>query len=499
LSPEPAVRQRRAKRLLLAVLGFTMLAVTRPVDTNANLWSRLSVTFSIVERGEFDIGPYMAIASTPDWAVHDGRYYSNKAPGPSLLAVPLFAAQHAIQERVGVPAGSLRSYRIGGWLANAFIGVLPTLLALSLLWTLFERRYGFTPLGAFGMTALAGAASLSLPYATMLFAHQTAAAVLAIGTVLTLLEATQHDRPRPVRIGFAGLVFGLAVLADHMAAIGVVIWTAWVLWTWRRAPVATVAWILGGLGPAVLLLAWNHALFGSPWTSTYSPGVLNPTFARDVLFHPPSLRKLFELTFGPARGWFYATPVFAFVLGGMALAPRLRHRWPELLPSAAAVVAILAVLASWNSWHGGNATGPRYLLWAMPFAVLLIVPVALRLPRLVLAFGVLSAVLMLAVTFTEPLLPTYQDTDPLLGGALPVLLGRADTHTVSLGSLLGLSPALTFALFLLIWLAAGIRIVYWLRADGLESDAGNGPAPPATPAAGAGSEGVRPARAPDGS
>ena len=30
--------------------------------------------------------------NTGDWAFHDGHYYSNKAPGASLLGIPVYAA-----------------------------------------------------------------------------------------------------------------------------------------------------------------------------------------------------------------------------------------------------------------------------------------------------------------------------------------------------------------------------------------------------------------------
>lgn len=454
----------RARLLFLAVLGFTMLAVTRPIDTNGNLWARLSLTFSIVERGALDIGPYLFLAPSPDWAEHQGRYFSNKAPGPALMAVPLYALQHAVQRRIGVAEHSLAAYRIAGWLANALAGVLPTLLALALLWQLFEVRYGFTPRGAFGLAALAGAGSLALPYSTMLFGHQTAAAFLTMGVALTLLEESR-EAPRPARVWVAGLAFGLAVLADHMAALGVIGWSAWLLLRWRDRPRLLAAWVLGGAGPAALLLAFNHAIFGSPFVSAYSPGKLNTVFAHEVLFHRPSLRKLYEITVGPARGWFYATPVFAFVLGGIALAPRLRRETPELLPAAAVLVAALLVLASWNSWHGGNATGPRYLVWTLPFAMLLLVPVAQRIPRVVAVAGVASAALMLLVTVTEPLLPLYRDTDPFFRSSIPILFGRQGTEMVNAWTFLGAPLPLAFLLFVALWLGAGALILRLLPAS----------------------------------
>jgi hypothetical protein len=460
-----AARRRRAKLVFLAVLAFTMLGVTRPIDTSDNLGARMSTTFAIVERGKLNIGPYLGIMPTHDWSYHDGRYFSNKAPGPALMAVPLYALQRSAQPLFGIEDRSLRSYRIAGWIANAFLGVLPTLMGLLLLWRLFERRYGFTTRGAFGMTALAGVSSLSLPYATMLFGHQTAAAFLTIGIALTLLEATERERARPLPIGLAGLCFGLAVLADHLAAIGVIAWSLWLVLEFRDQPRTWLWWALGGAGPAVTLAAFNFAAFDSPWIGSYSGAVLNPRFAEAVLFHAPSLEKLAQLTLAPARGWFYATPVFAGVVAGVVMAPRLRRRWPELIIAGLAVCTGLLVLSSWNSWHGGAAVGPRYLLWAMPFAVLLLVPVARRFSRAVVVLAQISAVLMLAVTVTDILVPLSPAADPYLQLALPVLLGQRAPASVSIWGWLGAPVVLAFTLFLAIWIVAGVWIDRQLRPE----------------------------------
>ena len=51
--------------------------------------SRLLPVFSLKEDGNFQIDRYKD--HTSDWSrTPDGHYYSNKAPGPTLLATPIF-------------------------------------------------------------------------------------------------------------------------------------------------------------------------------------------------------------------------------------------------------------------------------------------------------------------------------------------------------------------------------------------------------------------------
>ena len=74
--------------LALVALGD---AAARRASSGAQDTSRLALTQSIVERGTVDIDPYWQL--TIDRAFADGHWYSDKAPGVALLAVPVVAAR----------------------------------------------------------------------------------------------------------------------------------------------------------------------------------------------------------------------------------------------------------------------------------------------------------------------------------------------------------------------------------------------------------------------
>lgn len=465
--PSGAGRRRfvTPRTILLAVFAFTVLTMTIPVESSPNVWSRMSLAYSIVERGELNIDHYLDLAPTDDWAHSGGLYYSNKAPGPALMAVPLYFVQHQVASLMGGETNTFRGYRIAAWVANAFLGVLPTMLSLVLLLSLLETRYGLTTAAALGVTATHAFASLTLPYSTLLFAHQTAAAFIMIGVAISLLEVTRApSSPSALTIFASGLCFGIAVLADHLSAVAVLVWSAWLMWTWGKVPRAWVSWIIGGAGPAAVLAAYNHAAFGSPWIGSYSSSTLNPFFLPMIRWHAPDVGILAALTIGPGRGWFYATPVYVCVIAGLAAAVRLRDKWPELAYAGAGVVAGLVILSSWSSWHGGEAVGPRYLVWSLPFAALLLVPVARQAPVLLLALAPVSGVLILSSTVTNPMVPMSATADPYIATALPILLGHAQAEVVTIWSLLfNVSAATSFLLYLSIWIAGGLLIYRQLR------------------------------------
>ncbi|MGC9042083.1 MAG: hypothetical protein ACP5MJ_21535, partial [Roseiflexus sp.] len=74
--------------LFLLLLACYAYFPPRWADWNQN--SRLNLTLAIVDDGSFQIDRF--VANTGDYAKYNGHYYSDKAPGTSFLAVPVYAA-----------------------------------------------------------------------------------------------------------------------------------------------------------------------------------------------------------------------------------------------------------------------------------------------------------------------------------------------------------------------------------------------------------------------
>ena len=74
----------------ILIFTFLLAILSNRTGLNTNVMSRVALMLAISERQSFEISPWQSL--TLDWAkTPNGRYYSNKAPGPSLLAAPFFA------------------------------------------------------------------------------------------------------------------------------------------------------------------------------------------------------------------------------------------------------------------------------------------------------------------------------------------------------------------------------------------------------------------------
>lgn len=458
---EPSTR--RVLGVFLALVAFTQLSFHRELfgQNNGNVWARLATTLALVEDGTPVIDRFAE--NTPDWSRHERRFYSNKAPGPALLATPGYALQHVVQGWLDVDEASTRARNVSLYVANATTAVLPTLVALALLFGVLRRRFALAPLAALGISAAWGVGSLALPYSITWFGHQSAAAFLAIGMCLTLdagARAAPGTRPGPRRLALAGLMLGLAVACDYLTGILVVVWTAW-LFLDSREPgrggllrglrahrTALGAFVLAGLVPALGLALYHAACFGSPLRTPYDADVLNPRFVAQNTLTWPSLDRLLDLTVRPYRGLFYATPLW--ILIGVGLDRLRRERDGALVAAAVGVTLVFAWLACMPAAFGGFCLGPRYAVPALPMAALLLVPAVRLVPRLFAALLAISTATMLLGCVTD-VLPGRAQREPFRAVLVPTLLGDRPSPQHSLLESLGWSRVECLVAYLLLW------------------------------------------------
>jgi hypothetical protein len=191
---------------------------------------------------------------TPDKALHDGHYYSDKAPGAAALALPAFAGAAGILKLSGVDLDSKTGWRVTSWAACAFSQALPAALGAVALFVWLCRRV--RPRAALITVLALTLGSLPLPYSTLLFSHAQVMgligiAVWAVGVFGTEdagcrmpeaggEEADAGSQKPEVRIsagrmGLAGFCLGLALASEYTAGIVVMALVAYVvLREWRR-------------------------------------------------------------------------------------------------------------------------------------------------------------------------------------------------------------------------------------------------------------------------
>ncbi|WP_315759865.1 hypothetical protein [Sphingomonas sp. Y38-1Y] len=354
---------------------------------NPNSAVRLFAAISIVEEGHAAINRYEHL--TIDKARFGPDFFMDKAPGMTLMALPVVAATDlATGDRA---AGKVmaaedptfdRYLKLRQWLAAAAINATLLALAAVALMDVGRRVTGSAGAGAFAGLAFA----LGTPlwgWATTLFGHCAVASLLVIAVRL-VLKGTSDDRGR-WEAPLAGLALGWALVIEHSALVFALPIGLFALWRMRTLPReaavrAAVGAVIAGMAAMVPLLGYNLLAFGTPFRLGYS-GVVGWDGMDQGLFgltypHPAVLA---EILWGAKRGMIWVAPVLLAALPGVWLLWRRGVRDLAVLVVAGTVAAFL-YNASYVYWDGGNSTGPRH---AMPAAAFL----ALALPMVWAAAG----------------------------------------------------------------------------------------------------------------
>lgn len=457
--------------------------------------SRLALTRALVEHRTTQIDAYHP--TTGDKSLRGGHFYSDKAPGASLLALPAYALVFAATRLGGgeqpefrvvpldpaaelagqVPEADARApgdrlaynqaYRTALYVCRLLSTSLLAAVGVAALYLLalgpLRGASRSTPAarGAAARVALLyGLATPAFVYSTALYGHQPCADLLLLGLALALLTG-ETSRPRAAAL-LCGLCLGLAVVCEYPAAVPVALLFGFV--AWHRGPRFAAWTALGGLPCALGLAAYHVAAFGHPLKTGYD-FVYLAEFAEGMRvnygIHAPDPAVLLELLFGRFRGLFYLAPVLILAAWGLvaqALRPAPKdmssRTWPERQVAwlgLAIVGFYLALSSGYYMWDGGAAVGPRHCVPMLPFLALGLAPALRVAPAAVAVLGAVSAAQMLAAAAGAPEAPQFGD--PLWGHAWPHLFNSQPGYggATNLGLLLGLPGALSVLPLLVLW------------------------------------------------
>lgn len=459
-----------------------------------NQASRFALVRAIVEQHTVRIDSYHEV--TGDKAERDGHYYCDKAPGLSLLAVPVVVAARPVLKVFGVDAKSQAGLTWLAYIATFAVSSLPAVGgAAALMW--LGRR-----LGAEAWQAALGALTVGLgtptfAYAILFWGHATAGACL-VGSLAVGVAALEAGAPRARSLLAAatGFLLAFGALVEYPAfGAGVIIGVALLYVCYRTRGLAFTARFvgllaLGALGPCVLLLAYQKVAFGSPFTLSYSKvqgfdGMKEGFFGITV----PRPHIIWKLLQGSRRGLVWLAPCLFVVPAGFYL---LHKRFPgrgaeapgagqssltttTIVRVALAVFAFYLLLnASYHYWDGGFTYGPRHVGPALPFLGLGIVaacwgPIWLqRATHALAAFSVVLTVVAMAVNSMPPATFKSLHTSLYLPAFVRGKLAQNDsdffglgaTRGFNLGERLGLHGAASLLPLFMVW---AIALVWLLR------------------------------------
>jgi hypothetical protein len=368
-------RAARARLFVLAVFTFSAIYFTElfPPANNPNELSRFEAVVAFVDQGTFAIdGMIRKYGDHEDKSVYGGHTYSNKAPGLIFAAIPVYRL--------------LRSFMPQPKDSWAPLFVLMRILTVSLVSVIgiarFSRRVSREPFrDASGAVTLAVAlGSPFLFYGRCFFSHAWTASLLFLAW-----EAVVSSEESPRRAGakmlLAGFLASLAAISEYTAAPVVLFLALRVLWGWRVRPL--VWFCLGAVPFLALLLLYNAACFGSPWSLSSAHEGL-PQFAeaaRRGLFGvgPPSLRVMAAFLFDPSRGLLLLSPFWLWAVPGFVSWWRSGKRRKDCAFAAASVAVSYVVLSGYEQWEGGFCIAPRYLV-PLTFFAAIAIPFALKSP-----------------------------------------------------------------------------------------------------------------------
>jgi hypothetical protein len=392
---------RSLAALILFSLLFTYCLFLQPVN-NANVVSRAAAALSIVQDGTLSIDRFEEF--TVDKAYFHDRFYCDKAPGVSLLAIPLVYATSFVLKAFGrdgpaIKDGKLtRYFTLYVYVSTVFTSGLFTAVAAAMLF-LTARSLGATQVGALFGALSYGVATPAFGWATAFFGHATAGACLFLAFAAVVTLQCENPSPRhPIVLGCCvGGFLGLAMVVEFTtvpAAAAIALFALRVavgLERDQRWRVLCSAFVSGAVMLTPLGL-YNYFAFGAPMHLGYESTVGFPGIKQGLMgIGVPKLDVLGEILFGRYRGLFTVSPIL-FISFWSAV-----DIWRKGLVSSECFICIVAVATTFIminggffAWDGGWSTGPRYMT---PMIALLCLPLALEWSS---AGPILRAILMIS-------------------------------------------------------------------------------------------------------
>jgi len=468
--------------LFATLLGCYTYFFPRWADWSQN--SRLDLTLAIVDRGTFSIDAYYK--NTGDYALFEGRHYTDKAPGPSFLAVPVYAVVRPILrsapvqtrlEHLAKRPSFLSTLREDGtgllsekiyfavvlYIVTIVVIAIPS-AALGVLLYLFMVDLGVTPLWSGVVTLIYGLGTNAFTYSGAFFSHQLVAFLL-----FGAFYVGFRMRQRRLSSGWAmiaGLMLGYALISEYPSILIV-----GAIFLYIALTIPQRRWLIGlilaGLPPILLMMAYNWVIFHTPlpvgykyselYTEQHSTGLISLTH--------PHLGALWGITFGSMRGLFFVSPVLILAAVGLWAWWRkgqFRGEWAVCLW---ATLSFFLYNGSSIMWQGGFSVGPRYLVPMLPFFVAGLGIFALGWGRSSWARGGLLILTLwsLVVVWIETIAgQNYPDwsLNPLFDYSLPLLMANDVARNIGMAlGLRGWVSIIPLIIFLVIMIGMLFRFV----------------------------------------
>lgn len=408
--------------------------------------SRLALLHAILEDRTLDIDRYHL--RTCDKAFANGHYFSDKAPGTILVALPPFIVSSGILRLAGLPLDSPRGWFVSSWFSCFWALAIPTAVGGVALYRWLSQLVPMRPALVTTVTFVLGAAPL--PYATQMFSHSLVVGLCWVAVYKCRLLCS--GRPSARQSVIAGGALGLALASEFSAGIVIAaLLVAFLRWHSGVGKYLAVGFAV----PLLLVPAYNWACCGSPWILPYTLHSTFPEMQTGLYgIRWPSAETMFNLLAGPTRGLLLWCPFLVTTLVGLCVIAKNGREWLWLFYGIPMLHVIVMSGRSWD-WQAGPTLGPRFLVCVLPIIAL---PCALgtqRLPRVSCTLAFLSLAITTLATLTDAC-PGYSIYNPLTELHIPLLI--SGQFSPNLGMVLGLPPYASVTLYYAILMVG----MWWL-------------------------------------
>ncbi|MBI5528592.1 MAG: hypothetical protein HY897_19860 [Deltaproteobacteria bacterium] len=331
----------------------------------SNQNAHLATVIALVEDRSLYLDRYAGM--TGDLAAVPGHVVSAKPIATALAALPAYLVARAATAPV---KNQGNRFIIRGYVTSVFTSGLALAALAAAFYHLFRRRLSPADSAflALGMTI----ATPLFPNSTMLTSHPLAS--LSAVLSYTLLERrSEGDGPASSRaLGAAGAFAGLSVCFEYQSAFVFLPLAAYA--AYRCGRITRLGWFgLGALAVGAIPAVHHSLVYGSAFRTGYS-SLVTEKHATDasrgfVGFVPSefSLFRLYHLTLGAFRGFFYLSPLLVLAIPGWVRMIRRRDTRPEGLATLCAALSVMLAVSTLVYWHSGSATGSRYALLFVTF------------------------------------------------------------------------------------------------------------------------------------
>ncbi len=349
--------------------------------------TRVFLARSIADNASININQFYN--ATVDRAFFNGSYFSDKPPGSSFFAVPVYIISKSlfgtpqIYHNLTTPISDHASFALY-FLIILVLSSIPGGITVVLFYRLsafFSKSDSSRKIATF-----------CLAFSTMILGYSSIFMGNSLSLMLVFLSFyLSYTSYRKNKVSFsAGFFSGLAILVDYWVAPVVLLS---LYYSFKSSKKSGITFFLAMLPPLIVLSAYTYMAFGSFFTVTYShidatywsvPNSYLSTPSINLggnvsgIFSPVLFDTFVRMLFYSYRGLMFYNPLIILVF-------LFFFEFFRKYKSEAASFLILFVLylcmSSVVDWWGGGAFKLRFMLPTMPFIFIALIFAIERLPK----------------------------------------------------------------------------------------------------------------------